>query len=221
MKKLIAHLIIGLAFLCDAINPLKAGRLRLANARINRTVITGVRSLKFAREGVSDTGEEPAVTVGEAHCPDADATVFESLGDVENGSVENTEDGITIVNASSGQYRKRKTIPLRQDIMLKFKMQTVNQLTHEMLWLLLGQAAGAEITVGTQYQPMKKAVSVRGWLELKISDQTATNIQLLYLFCNLRVKSYQMAEKEYTHELEVEVLDNTLNKFELDALTAN
>ena len=182
---------------------------------VNRTIILG-NTLKFVRDGVSDTNEDPAVNVSATHVPDAGSPVWESFGVVEDMEISNKVDQLRLKAPSTGRYRLRKTIPLGQELMIKATMQDVNQLAMESLFLLAGA-----ITIGTPQEPMKQSAPVTGWVFLSQADQTDTAINLCFLRVELKVNSHKSAEKEYKYTAEFEVLGNSLNTYELDALAAN
>lgn len=184
-------------------------------ALINRTIILG-NTLKFVRDGVSDTNEDPAVNVSSSHVPDAGSAVWESFGVVEDAEISNKVDALRLKGPNTGRYRLRKTIPLSQELMIKCTMQDVNQLALESLLLL-----GGAIVIGTAQEPMKQSAPITGWIYLSQADQTDTAINLMFLRVELKVTSHKSAEKEYKYTAEFEVLGNSLNTYELDAFTAN
>lgn len=184
-------------------------------ALVTRTVIIG-NTLKFVRDGLSDTNEDPAVNVSATHVPDAGSPVWESFGVVEDLEISNKVESLRLKAPSTGRYRLRKTIPLSQELMLKASMQDANQLAFESLFLLAGA-----ITIGTPAEPMKQAAPITGWVYLSQADQTDTVINLIFLRVEFKVTSHKSAEKEYKYTAEFEVLGNALNTYELDAFAAN
>lgn len=181
-------------------------------ALINRTVILGIKSLRFARNGAAD-GED---TTAADHKPLTASAAYESLGRVEKASLTNKEESIKIRNASSGAYKNELSIPMGQELSLGFTMQSLNQLLLELLYLTDGP-----ITVATPIQPMNKKTSVQGWLEVTRTDQTKTNTLVEFVWVELSMSKHDTAEKAYTQELMAEVLDNPLNTLNIAALAAN
>lgn len=180
-------------------------------ALVARTLILGNR-LYFARDGADDGGTPTA----DDHKPETASAAYEELGVVEAMDVSNKVEVLRLKKPSSGKYKLRKTIPLSQELMLKCTMQDYNQLAFESIFLLAGA-----ITIATAQQPLKQSTPITGWLKVSQADQTDTAITAMFLWVELSVKQLKTAEKEYKYELEVEVLDNALNTFNLLALTAN
>lgn len=216
MKRFTAHLILLIAFLCAAINPLR-GRARqaLANANINRTVILGVKSISFARDGANDSEPTPDEPVTSTHKPVAASPAYESLGRVEKASVANKVDKLKIRNASTGVYGNEFTLPLGQELMLEFTMQNINQIIVEALYLTSGA-----ITVATPLEPMAQTAKIKGWLQVLRYDQAANNTLTEFLWVELNITKGLSAEKSYTYDLSAKVLKNTLNRVEIPVLTA-
>jgi len=178
-----------------------------------RTIILGSRILSFVRDGTDDAG----TPVSASHAPDTDplSALYESIGDAETGTIESSEETLTIKTARSGSYKKRQTIPLSLDIALRFKMVDVTQLTFESLFRFSGA-----ITIATGQIPLRQSAPITGWLWFVLSDQTRTNTLNCLLRVELRVNQYQVAEREYSHELMVTVLENDLNLVNLAALAS-
>lgn len=207
-NRILAHLILWIAFLCDAINPLRVrARQALANTLVNRTVILGVKTLAFARDGVGgvSSSSKPA---------NADA-LYISLGRVEKGEIMPKSEDIVIRNASSGTYGEEFSIPMGKELSLSFTMQNINQILMEALYL----ASGA-ITVATPLQPMEQPASIKGWLEVERYDHTGTSTISEHVWCELSVPKMDTAEKSYSLELIVDVLKNTSNTLNIVALAA-
>ena len=181
-------------------------------ALVTRTVILGIKTLEFAREGLADA---LLGNVASDHKPALAADVYESLGRVEKASVKRTVEELEVRNASSGTYGEEFSIPMSQKMELMFTLQNINQIVIEDLYL----ASGA-ITVGTPLQPMAQTAKIRGWLHVVRADQTGTETLLEFLWVELSVESMDTAEKNYTCELKVKVLKNALNTVEIDALAA-
>ena len=180
-------------------------------AILNKTTIQGAH-LYFARNGADDGG----TPVSSSHAPAHGAGVLEELGAVESCDISNKIDELKLKAPVSGggRYRTRQTIPLSQELMLKCKMQQANQLTFEGLFLVAGA-----ITVGTAQQPLKQSAKITGWIELLTYDHADEETLRLFLYVELSVKSYKLSEKEYSNELEIEVLDNSLNTAKVVDLT--
>jgi hypothetical protein len=131
-----------------------------------RTVILGVKTLRFVRNGTTDGAD----TVGAAHAPETNplSALYESLGDVESATIEAREEALTLRSPRSGAYKKRKS----------------------------------------------------GWIWLELWDQTRTKTVEVLVYAELRVNQLQVAERQYSHELMIDVLENDLNLINLAALAA-
>jgi hypothetical protein len=178
-----------------------------------RTVILGVKTLRFVRNGTTD-GED---TVGAAHAPETNplSALYESLGDVESATIEAREEALTLRSPRSGAYKKRKSIPLGQETMIRATLQDATQITFESLFRFSGA-----ITVGTGQIPNRQSEPVTGWIWLELWDQTRTKTVEVLVYAELRVNQLQVAERQYSHELMIDVLENDLNLINLAALAA-
>ncbi|WP_156345774.1 hypothetical protein [Verrucomicrobium spinosum] len=157
-------------------------------------------------------------TVGVDYKPATDSELYEAMGAVETFGVTNKADALVLKAppVGRGTYRRRKSIPLSQELTLKAKLQDANQLVMESIFLLAGA-----ITIGTAQQPLKQSKPITGWLKIEQRDQTDTLINTMFLWVEMMVTEGKSAEKEYAYDVTWEVLDSELNTYNLNALTAN
>lgn len=186
-------------------------------ALVNRTIVIGSH-LFFAREGAEETVGGEDEVVSPAYKPLTASALYEELGAIETLDITSKTDNLRLKAPAQGggAYKLRKLIPLSQELTLKAKVQDYNQLAFESLFLLAGP-----ITIATPQQPLKQSKPITGWLKVEQRDHTDTLISTLFLWVALMVSTQKNAEKEYSYEVTVEVLDNALNTFNLAALVAN
>ena len=183
----------------------------------NRTIILG-NHIWFAREGATETIETVEHTVAVDYQPLTASDLYEEMGAVETFGIANKIDSLILKAPPTGRgsYRRRKSIPLSQELTLKAKVQDANQLVFESIFLLAGA-----ITIGTAQQPLKQSKPITGWLKIEQRDQTDTLINTMFLWVEMMVTEAKSAEKEYAYDITWEVLDSALNSYELEALAAN
>lgn len=184
---------------------------------VNRTVILG-NHIWFAREGATEMIGEDTETVSATYQPLTGSALYEEMGAVETFGITNKTDSLILKAPPTGRgaYRRRKSIPLSQELTLKAKVQDANQLVMESIFLLAGA-----ITIGTAQQPLKQSKPITGWLKIEQRDQTDTLINTMFLWVEMMVTEGKSAEKEYAYDITWEVLDSALNTYELEALAAN
>jgi len=177
----------------------------------NRFIILG-NTLLFARAGADD-GED---VVGPTHKPTPTAEVFLDAGTCDALTPKITEEVINLKQPRGGRYGKGRSINVSQELGYTAKMQDANELTFEALYRLAGA-----ITINTAQAPMRQTNPITGWLTINQHDQKGVLTTQSQLYVELRVNSKEAAEKKYDHEMEISVIDNDLNTFNLKALEAN
>jgi len=178
---------------------------------LKKTLILGAHAY-FVRNGTADGGD----TVGSSFVPLTGSSTWEELGYVMDGTISKKTDDLEILAPRSGGYAyvKQEGIPLDQRLMVKLTLGQINQYTIEALMAFAGA-----ITVNTAQRPLVQDGKITGWLKLDAGDHRDTQRLIHFLYCEIDVSDLKLAQKEHKHQVDIEVLDNSLNSVNLVSLS--
>lgn len=164
-------------------------------------------TVKFARDGQTETISMVQNTVSSSYAPLSSSSLFVSMGECEQLTYSPQQSSIPLKASSAGPYTYKKRIVTANNAQISFRVEEMSQISFESIFAKSGVLAAF-----TGFIPMRQTVPISGWLFVSSFDQSRNAMATIMQRCELTCTSpWSHQEQNYAVTFAAMCIDNTLN----------